>query len=68
MFVEDAWNAQQSPIKEWLSPWEAYNSRLKLNCFELGEQLNKVAEHLIFLGVVDALSFYNFSLILNIYC
>ena len=68
MFVEDAWNAQQSPIKEWLSAWEAYNSRLKLNCFELGEQLNKVAEHLNILGVVDALSFYNFSLILNIYC
>lgn len=40
MFAEDAWNAQQSPIKEWLSTWEAYNIGLKLNCFELGEQLN----------------------------
>lgn len=40
MFGEDAWNAQQSPIKEWLSTWEAYNIGLKLNCFELGEQLN----------------------------
>lgn len=68
MFVEDAWNAQQSPIKEWLSTWEAYNIGLKLHCFELGEQLNWVAEHLNILGVVDALSFYNFSLILNIYC
>lgn len=40
MFVEYAWNAQQSPIKERLSTWEAYNIGLKLNCFELGEQLN----------------------------